>query len=139
MSCSTQQLTRSRTVQIWAGAVAVVVLMVLVSGHLMTLRDRTLVAAAVRGADQFRLALAAYELDYGTFPADSLDCSDALLDELRDPAGRAYIRGGDSLEFITFSYTPDEDGQGYTIVIHARDRRSTPIEANPYKTMVRAS
>jgi hypothetical protein len=125
------QLNATRTTQIWAGAVCAVVLIALISGHLLTLRDRSLVASAIADANHFRSALAAYEVDYGTFPGDTVSNPFVFAHELRDPQGRPYIHLPSEKELTGFTYTPDEDGDGYTIVIHARDRKNTPVVANP--------
>ncbi|MCL4305646.1 hypothetical protein KJZ99_07005 [bacterium] len=131
MAQNFNQLTTTRTAQIWVGALSAIVFIVLISGHLISLRDRTLVASALQDANRFRQALASFEIDYGRFPADSVANPFQFVGELRDPNGRPYLKLPSDTEYISFSYVPAPDGDGYTIVIQARDRKNTPIVANP--------
>ena len=132
------QLNGTRSAQIWLGLVCMVVFIGLISGHLLTLRDRSLVANAISDANNFRAALAAYEVDYGSFPDDSISSPLEFARELRDPQGRPYTHIPSDKELTGFSYVPDEDGDGYTIVIRARDRKNTPVVANPASASARS-
>ncbi|NUO19408.1 hypothetical protein HUU59_08185 [bacterium] len=134
MAQNHEQLTKTRTTQIWVGLAATVVFISLISGHLATLRDRSLVASAIQDANQFRRALAAFEVDYGQFPQDTVWNPHELVQGLRDPDGKPYLRLTSETEITGFTYMPDADGQGYTIVLHARDRKNTPVVASPSST-----
>ena len=134
MAQNHEQLTTTRLTQIWVGAACVLAFIVLISGHLLTLRDLGLVASAIQDANRFRSALAAYEIDHGTFPGDIVENPHEFARELHDQQGRPYIHLSAENEITGFSYTPDDDGAGYTIVIHARDRKNTPVVANPETT-----
>ncbi len=131
------QLSTTRTTQVWAGAACLVVFIFLIFGHLMTLRDRTMVTTAIHDANSFRSALAAYEVDYGSFPKDTVANPYEFARGLHDPRGRPYMHLPTDREVVDFSYTPDSDGQGYTLVLRARDRRNTPVVANPVRTLAR--
>lgn len=134
MTKNYEHLSATRTTQIWVGIACVVIFMSLISGHLLTLRDRSLVASAIQDANRFRSALAAYEIDHGTFPGDAVENPFEFARDLHDQQGRPYIHLSAENEITGFSYTPDADGEGYTIVIRARDRKNTPVVANPQAT-----
>lgn len=136
MTHSEGQLSTTRTAQIWVGAACMIVFMFLIFGHLATLRDRTLVTSAIQDADRFRHALTAFEIDYGQFPQETIENPYELVKNLKDPDGLPYMHLPSDREVTGFSYTPDSDGDGYTIIIRARDRNSTPVVASPVSTTI---
>ena len=92
-------------------------------------QDRAKVAAAKAEVNAIRQALAMYEMDHGRFPASTSDWG--TLHDLLIQYVSTLPDNPTNFDFQ--SYTSADPGTTYTLVVKAKDSKTTTITATPSK------